>query len=1047
HFMTIFELKDKLKTIDKGKNVNTKFEKSKTLGNKAKNVSHTKACVNVVNDGSNIVCVSCGKDVLLHSHEKCVARYALTRNSSVKRALFTTPVAAKFKNLVATPVVAKSRLSVAKTPTTTNKVIQLILWIVDCRCSKHIKLLINFVEKFMGTICFGNDHFAAITGYGDYVQGNLTICLVYYVEGLGHNLFLVGQFCDGDLEMKPKADIGIFIGYSESSRRFRIYNRRTKKIMETIYVKFDELTTIAYECNNLDPGMNCMNFQDSSEDSQSVPSKSNLDNLFGPLYDEYYTTSSQDVSDNSDANTLDNEHTSSSSSIVIEQDDAFQVVSPSEEQVVTEPNSPVLNDTADELDTLNMHEFYQKHRSTDKWTKNHPIEQVIGDPSKPVMTRKRLQSDAEVCMYALTFRLVAKGYVQEEGIDFEESFAPVARLAAVIIFVAYAAHKNFLIFQMDVKTTFLNAPFKEEVFVCQSDGFVDPEFPNHVYCLKKAPYSLKQAPRAWYDKLSSFLIKHHFTKEKLVSSSPKKQDCIGLSTAEAEYVSLSACYAQHVEKTTIELYFVETEYQLADLFTKAIPKESILCSPECKIVGQILLDHPLSHALTTTADVLTVYLQQFRRTLPVESLTNPFNAPVNIRTIEAFMNKEVIQYPHFIKLIIADMMKKFPNIPTRIDEDYHSIKDDFPLVSVYATGNVLVRGMLIPDVFLTKESRNTNDFKKYETVGRRGSRVLENPVHLGNHTKSHLIKNHKAPLSIPPPGDDIEKDVVAEATILSITLHKTVLASEAQENIAKVQEKLEEEEIENMFEGSDDEESYASVFSDFVLNDDVNDFVTRIEPRSHKGHPKHITNDDAETSKAKENEEVEKEKEDGEIEKEKNDATEIEITNKVVKEKDVADKLSSQEIRKEQKQTPIPSPNRSPRNVIFSDKIVSEELTTSVSPTNASTSKTPSTTKRKKISFSYKTKNLLGSIAGMRRRRSLILAHIMNKFVTKDFFLEKINDVLNKCDKVVPELTIATTNEIIKKEMPRLKKLIVDKDREITLVNILDMVSQAFATH
>ncbi|GKB29771.1 hypothetical protein Tco_0869172 [Tanacetum coccineum] len=233
HFMTIFELKDKLKTIDKGKNVNTKFEKSKTLGNKAKNVSHTKvpidrskpvtsqstpntkqirktienACVNVVNDGSNIVCVSCGKDVLLHSHEKCVARYALTRNSSVKRALFTTPVAAKFKNLVATPVVAKSRLSVAKTPTTTNKVIQLILWIVDCRCSKHIKLLINFVEKFMGTICFGNDHFAAITGYGDYVQGNLTICLVYYVEGLGHNLFLVGQFCDGDLEVAFRLNI------------------------------------------------------------------------------------------------------------------------------------------------------------------------------------------------------------------------------------------------------------------------------------------------------------------------------------------------------------------------------------------------------------------------------------------------------------------------------------------------------------------------------------------------------------------------------------------------------------------------------------------------------------------------------------------------------------------------------------------------------------------------------------------------------------------------------------------------------------------------
>ncbi|GJS96046.1 retrovirus-related pol polyprotein from transposon TNT 1-94 [Tanacetum coccineum] len=83
-------------------------------------------------------------------------------------------------------------------------------------------------------------------------------------------------------KMKPKADIGIFVGYSESSRGFRIYNRRTKKIMETIHVMFDELTTTASECNNLEPRMNCMNFNDSSEDSQSVHSTSDLDNLFGP---------------------------------------------------------------------------------------------------------------------------------------------------------------------------------------------------------------------------------------------------------------------------------------------------------------------------------------------------------------------------------------------------------------------------------------------------------------------------------------------------------------------------------------------------------------------------------------------------------------------------------------------------------------------------------------------------------------------------------------------------------------------------------------------
>ncbi|GKE44606.1 retrovirus-related pol polyprotein from transposon TNT 1-94 [Tanacetum coccineum] len=105
-----------------------------------------------------------------------------------------------------------------------------------------------------------------------------------------------------------------------------------------------------------------------------------------------------------------------------------------------------------------------------------------------------------------------KGYAQEEGIDFKESFALVARLEAVRIFVAYVAHKSFPIYQMDVKTAFLNGPLKEEVYVAQPDGFVDPDHPEKVYLLRKALYGLKQAPRAWYDELSNFLISKGFTK-------------------------------------------------------------------------------------------------------------------------------------------------------------------------------------------------------------------------------------------------------------------------------------------------------------------------------------------------------------------------------------------------------------------------------------------------------------------------------------------------------------------------------------------------------
>ncbi|GJY09897.1 retrovirus-related pol polyprotein from transposon TNT 1-94 [Tanacetum coccineum] len=109
-------------------------------------------------------------------------------------------------------------------------------------------------------------------------------------------------------------------------------------------------------------------------------------------------------------------------------------------------------------------------------------------------------------------RLVARGYRQEEGIDFEESFALVARLDDIQIFLAYAAHINMIVYQMDVKTTFLNDILRKEVYVRQPDGFVDQDNPNHVYKLKKALYGLKQAPRAWYDLLLKFLLSQEFSK-------------------------------------------------------------------------------------------------------------------------------------------------------------------------------------------------------------------------------------------------------------------------------------------------------------------------------------------------------------------------------------------------------------------------------------------------------------------------------------------------------------------------------------------------------
>nr|GEY38737.1 hypothetical protein [Tanacetum cinerariifolium] len=109
-------------------------------------------------------------------------------------------------------------------------------------------------------------------------------------------------------------------------------------------------------------------------------------------------------------------------------------------------------------------------------------------------------------------RLVAVGYSQQEEIDYDETFAPIARIEAIRLFLAYVAHKDFTVYQMDVKTVFLNGILKEEVYVAQPPGFVSKQYPDHVYALEKALYSLKQAPRAWYDVLSKFLIDTGFQK-------------------------------------------------------------------------------------------------------------------------------------------------------------------------------------------------------------------------------------------------------------------------------------------------------------------------------------------------------------------------------------------------------------------------------------------------------------------------------------------------------------------------------------------------------
>ena len=107
-------------------------------------------------------------------------------------------------------------------------------------------------------------------------------------------------------------------------------------------------------------------------------------------------------------------------------------------------------------------------------------------------------------------RLVAQGFTQVEGLDFEETYAPVARFEAIWMLLAYAAHHNFKLYQIDVKSAFLNGLFQKLVYVEQPSGFEDHKFPNHAYKLQKAIYGLKQAPSAWYECLKEFLLKQGF---------------------------------------------------------------------------------------------------------------------------------------------------------------------------------------------------------------------------------------------------------------------------------------------------------------------------------------------------------------------------------------------------------------------------------------------------------------------------------------------------------------------------------------------------------
>ncbi|GJR71474.1 retrovirus-related pol polyprotein from transposon TNT 1-94 [Tanacetum coccineum] len=624
------------------------------------------------------------------------------------------------------------------------------------------------------------------------VLWNVTISMVYYVEGLGQNLFSVGQFCDSNLEVAfrqhtcfiqnlegvdlltgsrgnnlynlslrdmmtsspmcllskasktkswlwhrhngsqfvsqtlseyfEKVGISHETSVARSPQQNGVVERRNCTLIKAartmlIYAKallflwaeavatayFDELTAMASKHSSSGPALHEMT--PATISSGLVPNpppstpfvsplRSDWDLLFQPLFDKLLTPLPSVDYPAPEVVALIHEvvapvpavSTGSPSSTNVDQDVPSPIAHMDNDPYFDIPIPEVHSDqslSSDIIYTI-VHLDHQISEHNSKWTKDYPLENIIGELDRPVSTRLQLHEQALFCYYdafltivepktykdALTqscwikamqeelnefeclrldelrgilknkAQLVDHGYRQEKGINFEESFAPVARLEAIRIFLAFAAHMNMVVYQMDVKTAFLNGNIREEVYVSQPDGFVDPDNPYHVYKLKKALYGLKQVPCAWQGK--ELLLKYGFDtcgpvdtpmveKSKLDEDKEGKavdlshyhdadhagcQDtrrsisgsmqflgdrlltdyglgfnkipmyydnksaialcCNNVQHSRSKHIDIRFQFIkEHAENGVIEIYFVNTQYQLADIFTKALARERI----------------------------------------------------------------------------------------------------------------------------------------------------------------------------------------------------------------------------------------------------------------------------------------------------------------------------------------------------------------------------------------------------------------------------------------------------------------------------------------
>ncbi|GKC02400.1 retrovirus-related pol polyprotein from transposon TNT 1-94 [Tanacetum coccineum] len=512
-------------------------------------------------------------------------------------------------------------------------------------------------------------------------------------------------------KLDAKADIDIFIGYAPTKKAFKIYNKRTHKIIETIHVTFDELTTMASKQFSSGPRLHSMTSATSSlglvpnivsQQPCIPPNRDDWDHLFQPIMLHH-----QVLHQHKNKNNLQ----------------TFLKVLKNYQIFRDDPlNESSHEESPSQVSSSNMRQTHTLFEHLGKWTKDHPIANVIDNPSRFVSTRKQLQIDAMWCFFdafltsvepknfkqAMTepswihvmqeeiheferlqvwelvpcpdkvlliklkwiykvkidefggvlkhkAKLVAQGFRQEKGIDFKESFAPVARIEAIRIFIANAAHKNIKIFKMDVKMAFLNGELKEEVYVSQPEGFVDQDNPsqraidptlftrllifsvsayanaNHAGC-QDTRRSTSGSAQFLGDKL---LTDYNFQFNKIPLYCDNKSvialSCNNVQHSRAKHINVRYHFIkEQVENRVVELYFVRTEYQLADIFTKPLPRErfnflieklgmrsirlnprKIQREPTFQVVLDALALTPCYSAFLITADVPEVHMHQF----------------------------------------------------------------------------------------------------------------------------------------------------------------------------------------------------------------------------------------------------------------------------------------------------------------------------------------------------------------------------------------------------------------------------------------------------